>query len=192
MVMTRANVVSLADNLTHSKGDTTTLTDSFDRVLDRLGRSTYPFIASATFSPTDGTSEYSYPSTAIELLAVIQPTDDNAVPATRDLPSATLAELEAYDEEWRGASEDEPIVQTFIEKDVRKVRLWPTPDTTRTDKGLFIYSENRTTDIPVWLALPIVCEMIAEEFEHQSDHQDKEAAEAWKLLATILKAYVGI
>jgi hypothetical protein len=40
MVMTRTQIVTLANSLAHSLGDTaTTLPDSFDSILDRLGHS---------------------------------------------------------------------------------------------------------------------------------------------------------
>ena len=58
MTMTRANLVTLADNLAHGKGDSTTLQDSYDDVLDELARGTAPFANTEAFTPTDGTAEY--------------------------------------------------------------------------------------------------------------------------------------
>ena len=89
MVMTRTNVITLADSLAHSKGDTSMMTDSYDVFLEKLARTTAPFLESANYTPADGTVEYSYPATAVTLLAVFH----GAV----QLPKVTMRELEAYD-----------------------------------------------------------------------------------------------
>ena len=186
MAMTRAQIITLADSLAHGASASTPLQDSFDDVLERLAKTTSPFINTETFSPTDGTAEYSYPASAVMLLAVFH--------GAKQLPIVTGKELEAYDEDWKAtaASEGTPIVATYHERDARKVRLFPTPDTTATNGGTFVFAENRTTDIPVWLALPIIFEMLADDFSYPSSHQDKEMAQVCQDMAEILKGFVGI
>lgn len=196
MVMTRTQIVTLANSLAHSLGDAaTTLPDSFDSILDRLGKTSCPFISTATWSPTAATFIYSYPSTAVKLLAVIAPIE-GASSNTIDLPLIEYKENEAYDKVWASQSgvsaRATPRVYKHTRKDARTFSTYPIASETQTDEGLLIFSENRTTDIPVWLALPIVCEMLAEEFAYPSDHQDLEASKLWQQLADILKAFVGI
>lgn len=184
MVMTRTTILTLADSLAHSKGDDSMMQDSYDHFLDKLARTSASFVETEAFTPTDGTAEYSYPTAAIALLAVFH----GAV----QLPVATMEDLEAYDIDWRSAAEGTPAVHSFNERDARKVLLWPTPDTTTADGGYFLYAENRTTDIPVYLALVIVFHILAEEFAYPSDHQDKQMAEACAQMAKLLKAFVEI
>jgi hypothetical protein len=184
MTMTRANVVTLTNLIAHGSGDSDLMPDAYDGALDRLARSAAPFVDTEAFTPTDGTAEYSYPSTAVALLGVFH--------GAKQLPQASSKELEAYDEDWRGADEGTPVVFSFYERDADKVLLFPTPDTTASDGGTFLFSENRTTDIPEWLALPIVFDILAEEFSYPSDHQDKEYAAMCGEMAQILKAFTGI
>jgi hypothetical protein len=186
MVMTRTTILTLADSIAHGKGDDSMMQDSYDQFLDDLARTSAPFVADATYTPTDGTAEYSYASTAVKLLAVFH----GAV----QLPLATARELEAYDEDWRatGATTGTPVVYSFSDRDARKFLLWPTPDTTAASGGTIIYGENRTTDIPVWLALPIVFQILAEEFSYPSQWQDKAMAEVCGQMAKILKEFTGI
>jgi hypothetical protein len=182
--MTRTNIRTLADDLSHSKGDNSMMDDSYDRYLDKLARTSAPFVESANYTPADTVAEYSYPAAAIVLLAVFH--------GAKQLPPATLGELEAYDEDWRAADDATPVVHSFVERDARKVLLWPTPDTTTVNGGTFIYAENRTDDIPVYLGLPIAFQILSEEFAYPSDHQDKEMAEACAQMAKLLKAFVEI
>jgi hypothetical protein len=184
MVMTRTNVLNLADSLAHSKGDSDTMTDSFDALLERLARTTAPFVETANYTPTDGTAEYSYPSAAVILLAVFH--------GAKQLPLTSLSELEAYDADWRDADEGTPVAYSFTERDARKVLLFPTPSTTASDGGTFLYGEQRTTDIPVFVALYIAFEILAEEFAYPSDHQDKEMAEMCAAMAKVLKQLVEV
>ncbi len=184
MTMTAANIRTLADNLAHSNTDSNLLTQSTEDVFDRLARSSAPFVDTETYTPTDGTAEYSYPSSAIVILATFH--------GAKQLPVASSKELEAYDEDWRAADEDTPVAATFYERDARKVRLFPTPSTTASNGGTFLFAETRTTDIPEWLALPIAFMLLAEEFAYPSDHQDKEMAGACKQMADFLRAFAGI
>lgn len=186
MVMSRAQIVTLADSLAHGVSASASLQDSFDDVLERLARTTSPFVDTETYTPTDGTAEYSYPSSAVVLLAVFH----GAV----QLPLTNVKELEAYDEDWRAtaATTGTPVAHSFTERDARKVLLFPTPDTTAAAGGTFLFAEQRTTDIPVWLALPIIFEMLSEDFAYPSDHQDKEMSEVCAQMAEILKIYTGI
>jgi len=186
MTMTRANIVTFADTFAHDTGTDMTLEDSFDDILDRFARSSAPFVDTETFTPTDGTAEYSYPTTAITILAIFH--------GATHLVVASSSELEAYDEDWRAtaATGGTPIAYIFYEGDSRAVRLFPTPDTTEVDNDTFLFGENRTTDIPEWLALPIAFEMLAEEFAYPSGHQDKEMSEACLGMAGFLKAFTGI
>ncbi len=184
MVMTRTQIRNLADNLAHSKADSSTLEDSYNRLIEKLALTSAPFLDDANYTPTDGTAEYSYPFTAIKLLAVFH--------GATQLPEATPKELEAYDKDWRAAAEDTPVVHTFSDRDARKVRLWPTPSTTTSNGGKFIYALRRTSDIPVYLALMLAFHMLAEEFAYPSQWQDKAMAEACAEMAKLLKAFVGV
>ncbi len=184
MGLTKSNVTTLANNLLHSKGDSDTLSASFDDVMDRLARTTGPFTNTEAYTPTDGTKEYSYPTTAIKLLAAIH--------GSTELPEATGKELEAIDIDWRSADEDDPVVHSFVERDARKVLLWPTPDTTTSSGGLFIFTEKREEDIGEWLGLALALEIVGEEMSYPSDHQSMELSAGALKLARILKAFIGI
>ena len=186
MTMTRANVVTLTNLLAHGSGDADLMPDAYDDALDRFGRSSAPFVDTANYTPTDGTVEYSYPATAVALLGVFH--------GAKQLLEASGAELEAYDEDWRATADTTgtPVAFSFFERDADKVLLFPTPDTTTSNGGTFLYSENRTTDIPEWLVLPLVFDILAEEFSYPSDHQDKEFAAMCNEMAQILKAFTGI
>jgi len=184
MTMTRANVITFVNLLAHGKGDTDLMPEAYDDALDRLGRSSSPFVETEAFTPEDGTAEYSYPTKAVALLAVFH--------GANQLLEASSKELEAYDEDWRDADEGTPIAFSFYERDADKVLLFPTPDTTAASGGTFLFSENRTTDIPNWLVLPLAFEILAEEFAYPSDHQDTEFASMCAEMGQILKAFTGM
>ena len=184
MGLTKTNVTDLANALLHSKGDSDTLSASFDDVMDRLARTTGPFTNTEAFTPADGTVEYSYPTTAIKLLTVIHD--------TTELPEAKPGELEAYDQDWRSADEADPVVHSFVERDARKVLLWPTPDTTDSDGGTFIFTEKREEDIGEWLGLALALEIVSEEMSYPSDHQSMELSAGAGQLARLLREFIGI
>ena len=184
MTMTRANVITLTNLFAHGSGDADLMPDAYDDALDRIARASSPFVDTEAFTPSDGVAAYSYPSTAVTLISVFH--------GAKQLIKASSRELEAYDEDWRDADEDTPVAFTFYEQDADKVLLFPTPSTTAASGGTFLYSENRTTDIPEWLVLPIVFDILAEEFSYPSDHQDKEYAAMCGEMAQILKAFTGI
>lgn len=184
MTMTRTTIINLADDLAHSKSDSTLIQESYDDVMERLGRGSAPFVETEAYTPTDGTAEYSYPSAAVTILAVFH--------GAKQLLPASSKELEAYSATWRATAEDDPGAYTVYERDARKVRLFPTPSTTESDGGTFLYSEQRTSDIPEWLVLSIVFMMLAEEFAYPSDHQDMEMSAACVKMAEFLKAFTGV
>ena len=184
MTMTRTEIIGLADDLAHSVAEDITMTQSYDDILDRLARTTSPFVADEAFTPTDGTAEYDYPTNAVMLLGVFH--------NGKHLIPVSSGELEAYSASWRATAEQDPVVYTVFEEDARSIKLFPTPSDTDADGGLFLFAENRTTDIPEWLVLPIVFEILAEEFAYPSDHQDKEFAAACLTMSQFLKAFTGV
>jgi len=184
MGLTQANITDLANSLAHSKGDADTLAASYEDIMERLARTTAPFVNSATYNPTDGTAEYSYPTAAIVLLAVFH--------SATQLPEALPSELEACDADWRSADEATPVVHTFADRDGRKVRLWPTPAATVPAGGTFVFSELRASDISEWLGIPIALEVLSEEMAYPSDHQDMEFATLSLEVARMLKSFMGI
>ena len=114
MTMTRTTITQFVNSLAHSLGNSDTLEDTYDDVLERLARVTAPFVNTEAYTPTDGTEEYSYPSTAVTILAAFH--------GAKHLIPAGGHELEAYDESWRAtaAAKGTPVSASYYERDARK------------------------------------------------------------------------
>lgn len=182
--MTEAELTTFVQLLAHGKGQATTLADYFDDSMAALAKTSAPFCDNELFSPTDGTADYSYPASAIRILAVIH--------GDTQLPYATEQDLENYDGTWRAtaATEGTPIAWTTLEESARTVRLYPTPDTTAVNGGTFLFAATRTTDLPEFCILPIAFDMLYQEFSYPSDHQDFEFAKLCNELSETLKALI--
>lgn len=157
---------------------------SYDDIMERFAKRTAPFVDTEVFTPTVNVEEYAYPSSAVRLLAVLV--------NGKELPQTSLPELETYSKDWRASAVDlgTPIAYTFAERDARQVRIFPRPDSTTADGGTFLFAEKRSTDIPDWLALPIVFLILAEEFAYPSDHQDLEFAKVCAAVGDFLRQLV--
>lgn len=182
--MNRGEIISLANDFIHDVGALSTLEESYTDTLERFAKGSAPFVDSESFTPTDGVSEYSYPSSAVTILGVFY--------GTRHLAFASAKDLEAYSADWRSTAEDEPYVFTFYEEDARTVKIFPTPSTTTVDGGTFLFSEQRTLDIADWIVLPIIFEMLFEELSYPSDHQDKEMATVCATLGRFFRLFTGV
>lgn len=184
MTATKTTICSLADDLAHGKGVTGSLEQWYDHTLERLAKGPAPFVETEAWTPTDGTKEYSWPSSAIRILAMFH--GDN------ELQFASSKQLEAYSDTWRSEDEAPPHVYTYYESDAGKVQVHPTPSDTVSDGGDFLFAEQTTGDIPDWLVLPIVFDMLAEDFSHPSDHQDKEFAASCANMAEFLRSFTEV
>jgi hypothetical protein len=179
-------ILDLCKDLAQEIGDSTTLGVAYDDVMERLAKTTVPFVDTASFTPTDGSSTYPYPASAVEILGVFN--------SGKQLPYAVLPELEAYDDAWRttDAAEDTPIAYSVTEKNAREIRLFPTPNATDVDGGAFLFSELREDDIPDFLVLPVVFMILSEEFAYPSDHQDLEFAKVCASVAAFFRQLVRL
>jgi hypothetical protein len=195
MTLSKTNITNLANSLAHSLGGTNTLSEAYDRVLDRLARTSSPLVTVSAFTPTDGTKAYNTPTGAAKLLAVFARPDGSS--DMLELYEAQQKDLEALDITWRDTqtTEGDPIAYTKADETggFNYINLFPTPDTTVASGGNYLYADNaETSAVPEHIILPIVYEILAEEFAYPSAHQDMEFSVVCREVAALLSFFIGI
>lgn len=181
--MTKTTIKTLVQDLCYDKATDAQIGTYFDDVMEEICKlPNCPFIDTYTDASVDGTSDYTYPTSAVRILAIFY----NAIP----LSYVTVPELEAYDRDWRALTGD-PYFYTFEDVSTRTYTLIPQPDTDD-DDIVVVHTDNRSTDIEDWIGLSIALAILSREFARPSDHQDIKFSEACKAGAQILQQAAGI
>lgn len=196
MSLSKAQLTTFAGSIAKSQQDSTTFSQFFDDVMDELGRlDTAPFASVAFEAVVSGTATYSFESTMIRPLYIFLE-DELLSPVTQQ-------DLEAYSQTW-SADTGTPIAYTVDEINARTYQLYPEPDTSGSIAGAdwasnypsdalaLIFTEDRSTDIEDYYALPITFDCLAREFSYLSDHYDIDYAKLCAQLAEILYQLAGV
>ena len=192
--MTRAEILALIQEMARDQADDDTIAVYYDETVAELGKTTDPpMVNCELLSVTDGTSTYDYPDRAVRLMWLFY--------EGYQLSKATEHELEAYEPTWRD-DESDPVSYKTDHETAREVRFYPIPGTTSgafippvaqplgedmpADMVSVIYSDNRATAIPDFIALYLVFQVLYREFIRPSDHQDTDWANMLKKIAGVL------
>lgn len=190
--MAKADVLQLIQDLSNGLADATLAERYYREAVFDLGKQGW--LTQATLLPvtTADTGTYSFPATAIELLALFY--DDS------QLDLLYLRELEWIRPDWRDGR-GTPSGYVRENENDKTFRLYPIPDAASKDFifllgspfGLdfpeyalaIVHTETRD-DLPVWLELPIAFRILELEFGRESNHRDptfsKMCSELSKLL----------
>lgn len=194
--MSQAGVLQLVSDLAYGQSDAANVADFYTHVVEDLAR--YPWMTNASLVATvAGTSEYVLASTQVKLLAVFF---DN-----KQLARLTVQEASVLDPQWRDRS-GFPFAYVVEAEPQKTFRLYPNPDTaskafsfpTGQPLGLdfpaysvvVFHTETRTNVLP-WLELPVALEVLAREFERESNHRDLEFSGLARQLGAILFSMVA-
>lgn len=181
--MTKTTITTLVQDMCYSKANAAQLSTYFDDVMEQICKMpNCPFVDTYTDASVAAQADYDFPANAVRIIAIFY----NEIP----LSYATVAQLEAYDDDWRNLGAD-PRFYTFEDATARTFTLAPTPDTS-SDDIVIVYTDNRSTDIEDWIAFSIALSMLSKEFARPSDHQDIKFSEACKVGAQILQQAAGI
>lgn len=186
--MAKSDVLDLVDTLSRARADRDICSTYYDDIVYEMALQGTLTAASLVATTADNAS-YDLPATAVTVLA--------AVYDTFQLPHTSLKELEAINPTWRSEVGD-PIAFVTEDEPVRTVRLYPIPDRTSKDfifmfgspLGLdfpeyslaLLHTETRT-NLATYFDLPVALEILAREFNRESDHKDSEFAEVCRSLA---------
>ena len=90
--------------------------------------------------------------------------------------------------DWRNL-QGNPLAYVQEEEDESTFRLVPRP--TQDDEVVVIRTSTRET-VPIWIELPLAFEILAREFQRESDHQDIAFAQRSRQMALLLFQLVGV
>ena len=175
-MVAKATVTALASTLSMSLADV----NAIDRYYDDIVYERSLLLANTTTAAaTAGTAVYALGALATELLALFF---DGAY-----LFPTMLKELEAAaGPGWRDAT-GTPTHWLTEEETENNFRVWPTPDVAGTLR--LVYGEYRA-DVPTWLEPAIAWDILAREFQRDSDHRDPAFAAACAFMAQ--RYYVAV
>ena len=177
--MTKAEIITLVEDIARVDIDADTVDRYYADVLEEIGKwMDAPLLNVEIVEITSGTASYGYPTDAVAIVALFH-TD-------RHLSRTSLIELEGYSSTWRDDTGD-PWAFTEDEQVKRTYRMYPEPDDTSgamfgwnlmgadmpSDAGVVVFSERREEDIPDWIGLYVVFEVLRRDFARPSGYQDK-------------------
>jgi hypothetical protein len=189
--MTKAEITTLVNDISRNLADASSISEYYDETIEELAKiPDPPIVAIEAVTITSGTSEYDYPTNAIELLHVFH--------GAYQLTKTTNRILETYNKTWRDDA-GVPKAWKIDHETSRKFQLYPIPNVTSsafippalepfgedfpTNMGAVIYSDQRETDISDMLGIYIAFRILYKEFMRPSGHQDSEWAMLHKKVA---------
>ena len=190
--MTKAEILTLCTSLSLDLEDDSTISTFFDDVIDDLAQLTMPpFVSGSFIEIAENVDEYAFPSTCLRLLHLIM-TDKSITECSED-------DISAYSTLWRGDL-DTPLAFTQ-ESLSREFRLYPTPDNDSTALApgatdqlgadfvagwiYAFYAEDRSTEMPDYLSIPVALLSLSKAFSMYSNFQDSEFADQCDQLARL-------
>lgn len=192
------NLVNImANNPTSNLADQTAISNFYDDVVSDLGMSKDETLTNADFvALTAGVQTYTYPTTALRLLAVLSDTSH--------LQPSNIREADLFNPGWR-TSQDDPKVWLIEQESRRQFSLVPIPPRTGqpiagatpftgtypADNVTVVFTENRA-DVNPWEELVVALMILVREFSRDSDHRDLMYVEAITQTLGGFKALIGM
>lgn len=188
----KAEVIDLIALLSDGQAAADTVPRLFDDVVRELAASVAIVTEIALVSVSAADATFTAPTEAAEVLACFY--------GHRELSIEGKTALEAfYGVQWR-ALEGPPRAVTLEDEDKRTFRMVPKPTQDSAPyvplhgasplgrdyphANVAVLYSKATDDPPYYLKLPIALEVLAREFERESDHRDRAFAGTARMLAT--------
>lgn len=190
--MSRADALQLVQDISLSQADPVLASHYYDEVLNSLGE--LDLITALELVEIDADDPIvDLPSQAVRLIGVFY--NDSF------LNRASVQEVEAFagNASWQSLKR-EPKAYVSERESERSFRLFPKPVEPSAafdfafgqplghdfplNAAVVVITERRD-DLPGWLELPIVFEILAKEYERESDHQDKAFADICREAASL-------
>lgn len=189
--MTRATTLTWVDDLSATQADATLTDDYYDAVVQDVSAIAI-FVEASLVAVTSGTSQYTLPSYAREILSVFY--DDT------ELERTSKRELTDYNSVWSLES-GSPVAYGIDDESKRTFVVYPVPDISSAAfafpfgepfgrdyprYALSVVHTDVRVDYPKWMDLPIAASVLAQEFRRESNHKDVEVAALWKSTSELL------
>ena len=189
--MSKASILNLVTQFSNQDADSVAIDQYYDHVMEWIAR--FPYFVSATIiSLTAEDGDYTLADNHVKVLGMIY---DDAV-----LDRVEERTLQLLNSSWR----DEhgiPVAYTMDSEAAKTYRLYPKPGVTSGDL-LFLYGSPLGLDYPQyalvlfhteirqdvlpWMDLQVLCEVLAREYGHESNHRDDSVADFFKQLGHVL------
>lgn len=189
--MSKSTVLALAATFGNEQGDTNELDKTYDRVVTLLALSPWN-IQAELVTTTKGTTEYTLDEDVGNILHVFY---DDRVLALENIDTVKL-----FSHNWRDVV-GEPFLYLREENNSKVIEIFPKPDKSAADFAFLLgesfgvdYPENAIVTIHTrkkvdWtdqFDLPLMFEVLAEEFSRESEHKDINFATTCKSFAELI------
>ena len=171
--------------------DPITAEQYYDHLMDDTGRAPW-FVAASLVTMVAGTSTYALADDQIKILGMVY--DD------RWLDRMDHRALESFNPSWRD-EKGLPVAYSIEDEATKTFRLYPTPDRP-SGNFIFVYGSPLGLDYPPYavllfhtqltpdalefMELPLMWDVLAREFGHESNHRDDDYADFAQQLADVL------
>lgn len=189
--MSKASILALAQTFALGDGDPLTLEQYYDHLMDDAGRAPW-FVTASLVTMIAGTSTYALADDQIKILGMFY--DD------RWLDRMDHRALESFNPTWRD-EKGLPVAYSIEDEATKTFRLYPTPDRP-SGNFIFVYGSPLGLDYPPYavlllhtqltpdaldiMELPLVWDVLAREFGHESNHRDDDFSDFAQQLADVL------
>lgn len=189
--MSKASILALAQTFALGDGDPLTLEQYYDHLMDDAGRAPW-FVAASLVTMVAGTSTYALADDQLKILGMFY--DD------RWLDRMDHRALESFNPTWRD-EKGLPVAYSIEDEATKTFRLYPTPDRP-SGNFIFVYGSPLGLDYPPYavlllhtqltpdaldiMELPLVWDVLAREFGHESNHRDDDFSDFAQQLADVL------
>ena len=189
--MSKASVLNLVQTFALGDADPITAEQYYDHLMDDTGRAPW-FVAASLVTMVTGTSTYALADDQIKILGMVY--DD------RWLDRMDHRALESFNPSWRD-EKGLPVAYSIEDEATKTFRLYPTPDRP-SGNFIFVYGSPLGLDYPPYavllfhtqltpdalefMELPLMWDVLAREFGHESNHRDDDYADFAQQLADVL------
>ena len=179
--MSKATVLTLVTTLSLGQDDAAETAIFYDEIVREIGFLEV-LTGTETIAVSAGTAVY---NVAPDTIRSIEFHSQNSGFLTK-ADGKGLGSL--FGADWRNRT-GTPIGVSMDYEDDDSFRLVPSPNT---DDTLTLIRTERRDDVPTWLELPIVFEILSREFSRESDHQDVELSSASRAISNLLFIMTGV
>lgn len=189
--MSKASILQLVTTFSNGDADSVAIDQYYDHVMEWLARFPY-FVAATIINLTAEDGDYTLADNHVKISGMIY---DDAV-----LDRMEERSLQMFNPSWR----DEvgtPVAYTMDSEHAKTYRIYPKPRATSGDL-LFLYGSPLGLDYPQyalvlfhteirqevlpWMDLQVMCDVLAREYGHESNHRDDQVADFFKQLSHVL------
>ena len=194
--MSKASVLNLVQTFALGDADPITAEQYYDHLMDDTGRAPW-FVAASLVTMVAGTSTYALADDQIKILGMVY--DD------RWLDRMDHRALESFNPSWRD-EKGLPVAYSIEDEATKTFRLYPTPDRP-SGNFIFVYGSPLGLDYPPYavllfhtqltpdalefMELPLMWDVLAREFGHESNHRDDDYADFAQQLADVLRRMIS-